>query len=339
MTTNGQFKELKEGISSGLVDTTRTAGRIANEDLAFHRSTNPSVVPLLEQQSARLLQLARRLTWTATKGSEVSAPQISDADSVEDNWNGIVDVFDNLLEKADACLDEYTGVIRRLSPDREGEIKKASAPFGKSRPDKAYRTQNIAKPQLLFEQVPTNDESTPFKPLLRSKPHAITPLEDCLTLVPSEDGSTRYALDSYSSRVLAANFFPALINHPFRYQHPYETEIKQARYPAATFARSEPIPYLPYEDTTATFVDTPEAVASMLQELKLAKEIAIDLEHHDEHSYIGLVSLMQISTRGKDWIVDTLKPWRRELQILNQVFADPNIIKVRREQLEMAIIS
>ncbi len=66
----------------------------------------------------------------------------------------------------------------------------------------------------------------------------------------------------------------------------------------------------------------------MLEELRSAKEIAVDLEHHDTHSYVGLVSLMQISTRDKDWIVDTLKPWREDLQILNEVFADPNIIKV-----------
>lgn len=75
-------------------------------------------------------------------------------------------------------------------------------------------------------------------------------------------------------------------------------------------------------------MDTPEAVAAMLAELKTAKEIAVDLEHHDVHSYIGLVSLMQISTRDKDWVIDTLKPWRHELQVLNEVFADPNIIKV-----------
>ena len=67
----------------------------------------------------------------------------------------------------------------------------------------------------------------------------------------------------------------------------------------------------------------------MLAELKQAKEIAIDLEHHDEHSYIGIVSLMQISTRTKDWVIDTLQPWRHELSILNEVFADPKIIKVQ----------
>lgn len=93
---------------------------------------------------------------------------------------------------------------------------------------------------------------------------------------------------------------------------------------------AEPLPFLPFESTTATFVDTPEALEEMLAELKNAKEIAIDLEHHDNRSYIGLVSLMQISTREKDWIVDTLKPWRRRLDCLNEVFADPSIIKVCR---------
>ena len=71
----------------------------------------------------------------------------------------------------------------------------------------------------------------------------------------------------------------------------------------------------------------------MLADLKSAKEIAIDLEHHDTHSYIGLVSLMQISTREKDWVVDTLKPWREELQMLNEVFTDPAILKVNAHSL------
>lgn len=66
----------------------------------------------------------------------------------------------------------------------------------------------------------------------------------------------------------------------------------------------------------------------MLKELKQAKEIAVDLEHNDKNSYIGMVCLMQISTRTKDWIVDTLKPWRENLQVLNEVFADPTVIKV-----------
>ena len=92
--------------------------------------------------------------------------------------------------------------------------------------------------------------------------------------------------------------------------------------------KADPITPLPFETTSAIFVDTLEAVHVMLEELKGALEIAIDLEHHDEHSYFGIVCLMQISTRSKDWLVDTLKPWRHDLQILNEVFANSNILKV-----------
>jgi exosome complex exonuclease RRP6 len=114
----------------------------------------------------------------------------------------------------------------------------------------------------------------------------------------------------------------------FRYKHPYETEILELKYSDAVYHKADPIPYLPVESTSAIFVDTAEGVLEMLNELKTATEIAVDLEHHDIRSYVGLVSLMQISTRNKDWIVDTLKPWRQDLQILNEVFADPKIVKV-----------
>lgn len=113
-----------------------------------------------------------------------------------------------------------------------------------------------------------------------------------------------------------------------RFNHPYEAELSDYRYPPLAYLNAEPIPFTPFESTTAIFVDTPEALEAMLVELRKAKEIAVDLEHHDIHSYVGLVSLMQISTRNQDWVVDTLKPWREDLQILNEIFADPHIIKV-----------
>jgi exosome complex exonuclease RRP6 len=112
------------------------------------------------------------------------------------------------------------------------------------------------------------------------------------------------------------------------YPHPYEAEIRRYRYPGFVYQSAEPVPYLPFDTTKAVWVDTRQAVAEMVAELKLAKEIAIDLEHHDARSYIGIVSLMQISTRDKDWVIDTLVPWRHELQVLNEVFTDPKILKV-----------
>jgi exosome complex exonuclease RRP6 len=102
------------------------------------------------------------------------------------------------------------------------------------------------------------------------------------------------------------------------------------QYPEQVFQQHEPIKYLPIEKTKAVWVDTYEGVLEMLEELKKATVIAIDLEHHDFRSYTGLLSLMQISTREKDWIVDTLVPWRHKLEVLNEVFADPKIVKVSK---------
>lgn len=200
MASDGTFKDIKDGICSALVDTTRTAGQIASEDLAFHRSSNPSIVPLLEEQSSRLLRLTKILTRVASLETDVTPPQISDLESVEHNWKGVVDIFDNLLEKADACLDEYTGVIKRLSPSQEEKIKKAATLVpGKQKPAKAYRTQNIPKPQLLFDKVPTNDDKSHFKPLFRHKPHAIIPFQESLSFTSTEDDYKQYDLQFHMS--------------------------------------------------------------------------------------------------------------------------------------------
>jgi exosome complex exonuclease RRP6 len=154
-------------------------------------------------------------------------------------------------------------------------------------------------------------------------------LNQSLTKESATEGASKYDIASLSSRPgYLPNTKELLIDENLRYPHPYRTEIEQYKYPPSMYIKSDPIPYLPFESTTATLVDTPETLAAMLEELKTAKEIAIDLEHHDTRSYVGLVSLMQISTRNRDWIVDTLKPWRRRLECLNEVFADPKIIKV-----------
>ncbi|KAL4913738.1 ribonuclease H-like domain-containing protein [Aspergillus aurantiobrunneus] len=306
MDSAADFAPLQKRLQSSLVEVTRSVGQLPVEDLSFHRSSNAEVSEGLDKQSGRLLSLTSSILKVATAGTDISAPALSDEDSIEDNWRGIVDVIDALLEKADACLDEFTGVIKKLSPslqDKDAE-KKADA-AAKSRHAFPtvydYGPSKIPKPQLEFEHQINPSDTSPFKPLLKTKPHAIESLEQ--SLMPPADA-------------------------PQGYRNPYETEIRAAKYPDSAYVVSPPVEYLPFESTSATFVDTLDGVKEMLVELKSASEIAIDLEHHDVHSYHGLVSLMQISTRDKDWVVDTLKPWREELQVLNEVFADPNIIKL-----------
>lgn len=298
---SAEFASFQDSLTSSLVPVTQTANQISSEDLNFHRTVSSDFAESLNGQSERILNLTSALLKAATAGTDVAPPTLTNEDSIENNWRGVVDVIDSLLEKADACLDEFTGVIKKLSPSQEEQ-----APVVKKTPRFPtvydYGPSKIPKPQLLFEHKPDNSDTGLFRPLLKTKPHATVPLSESLQ-TKEIDGDARYP-------------------------NPYEVEIRSAEYPKSVYKVSPPIDYLPFESTTATFVDTFDGVKEMLVELKKAKEIAIDLEHHDVHSYQGLVSLMQISTREKDWVVDTLKPWREELQILNEVFADPKILKV-----------
>lgn len=95
------------------------------------------------------------------------------------------------------------------------------------------------------------------------------------------------------------------------------------------FTSNKPITPKPMDKTAAIWVETPEQLEAMTKELLEVKEVAVDLEHHDAHSYYGFTCLMQISTRQKDYLVDTLK-LRGELREhkLGGVLADPSVVKV-----------
>lgn len=69
----------------------------------------------------------------------------------------------------------------------------------------------------------------------------------------------------------------------------------------------------------------------MVDKLKLAQELAVDLEYHSTRSFTGFLCLMQISTRDEDFVVDVIR-LRKEVREgkLGGVLADPSIVKVRR---------
>ncbi|KAK4242940.1 ribonuclease H-like domain-containing protein [Achaetomium macrosporum] len=304
MDSSQEFKPLRDAVQSALLAITRSVNTLASEDLQFQRTVHRSVATRLDQNTNRLLQLASGVLKSAGEFTAQRQPQLEDVDDVEIQWKGIVDVIDSLLEKSDTCLDEYTGLIKRKdAPTAESGRDAKRAKSTTDRLDWSLKRANILKPQNVFEKKIDNFESGPWKPLLTSKPHSQIPLEASLTTFTDEEGHVQY-------------------------KHPYEHEITNMQYPPQVYQSCEPKKYLPIEKTKAIWVDTYEGVLEMLDELKRATEIAIDLEHHDYRSYTGLLSLMQISTREKDWIVDTLVPWRHKLEVLNEVFADPKIVKV-----------
>lgn len=120
--------------------------------------------------------------------------------------------------------------------------------------------------------------------------------------------------------------------------------------------------YKPIADTKCSFINSLEDLVALNEKLCKLSEFAVDLEvsqfvclcfcfvsffnprvsfvwggiitlcspsqHHSYRSFLGLTCLMQISTREEDFIIDTLE-LRSELYILNEVFTDPSVVKVR----------
>lgn len=88
-----------------------------------------------------------------------------------------------------------------------------------------------------------------------------------------------------------------------------------------------PIKPLPIEVTPLIEVSEPHQLDDLLNDLRNCKEFAVDLEHHSYRTFMGITCLMQISTREKDYLIDTLT-LRDTLHVLNEVFTKPTILKV-----------
>lgn len=113
MAPSQEFESLTDSVTSSLVSTIRSVNALADEDLPFQRTINPSVATGLDNANERILTLVNRLIKSAGVLTGVNVPVLDDGEDVEIRWKNIVDVIDGLLEKADTSLDDYTGLIKR----------------------------------------------------------------------------------------------------------------------------------------------------------------------------------------------------------------------------------
>ncbi|KAF3919281.1 hypothetical protein ABW20_dc0108419 [Dactylellina cionopaga] len=300
-----EFANFQKDASAGLVKLVKTAKGLSSGDIAFNKSLDSKFGTALDNANITILGLINDLVRNATDGTDIKFENFEDAESVETRWSVISEVVDFLLEKADMCMDEYTGTVKRgvMQTSATGSAYKSVRPDKRTAEGrKAFnKSLHMAKPQLQFKKPLSPLSLGPYKPRLEKKPHAIKSLEESL--------------------------IPTLIDEREKYPHPYLEEISQYTFPENVRNNSDPVSYKPFETTSAIWVDTTEILNEMVQQLLKAEEIAVDLEHHDYRTYIGLVCLMQISTRDQDWIIDTLK-LRDELEVLNEVLANPRIVKI-----------
>jgi ribonuclease D len=196
-----------------------------------------------------------------------------------------------------------------------------------------------AKPQEAWSESIDNSRHIPFKPTLRTKPNATIPLK--LTKIEVRDGDDASNDDIDDDDDVCG----AKVGPTFVYSHPYEHELTQLTYPSWQVADASGLsvsnyrarlndPSHPFE-----FVSSEDDFDRLCVELEGrctpdrrtgiqdVREIAIDLEHHAARSFQGFTCLMQLSTREKDWVIDTIA-LRSDLYRLNCVFTAPHVVKV-----------
>ncbi|KAJ7499560.1 hypothetical protein FB451DRAFT_1073819 [Mycena latifolia] len=306
------FPDFNSKVQAAALNATRSAAGLP-ADIAFHRSMDPELAEDLDAFSSQVLNLTNNLlALVATADPSQSnrrkgKAKLQNQDDVVDDFHSlVVDSMDQLLERTDMCLDEFLGrttaplvAINYDAPGLRKTAKKNPTLRGQLDPG-VQHASHLAKPQLAFKH-PVNNGDEPWYPALSHKFNAQVPL----------------------GHIYRDSDAEVIVNHPYRY------EITHIAYPQRMFVAADPIPPTPFESTSATWVATPDALDAMLDALRQAPEIAIDLEHNSYRSYAGIVCLMQISTRSQDWIVDTLA-LRAELATggLNEMFTDPAVVKV-----------
>jgi exosome complex exonuclease RRP6 len=270
-------------------------------DLDLTRLLDGEVEGQLEAIKYNLRDKLARLLYQARDGPvdidfEI-APGETISDLIDGNWDQIIDIVRDLMTSGAINFQDYHNSVT------SSNVVKNTAPTNwQDDPD-------MPKPQARFELKPNNYPTGPWRPLLTQKPYAQTAngLDKSVRLVEEvEDGQTVR-----------------------RYTHPYAAEIRDYTYSFTPELFEMAEPDAPSDMRfPLIFVDERMKLDAMIKDLLKAPAIAVDVEHHDTHSYQGITSLLQISTRTKDYVVDTLVPWRHELEKLNQVFANPSILKV-----------
>ncbi|XP_070207378.1 exosome complex component 10-like isoform X2 [Littorina saxatilis] len=299
-----------------VVQATKTSNDLPTGDDYDYYSTYNSVRNVLDLEAGRILQLLQNvMRHQNVKGTITGTDHALELD---EQFDVIIDANDQILERVGTWVDEATGVrknehklvvsaMNRPNPAVASWNKKKSGTGSPSAPVQLLTARNIQRPQLSFKDKIDNSNK-PFVPIITSKPHAVQPLQDSLQL------PAHISLEDTESP-------------DFVYPHPYKEEVEQWQPLPHQLERVEPQEVKPVDLTSAEFIDTAPDLAELCDLLKNETEIAVDLEHHSYRTFQGFVCLMQVSTRTRDFLIDTLA-LRSDMSILNEVFTDPKITKV-----------
>lgn len=310
-------------VGAALVKAIRLSSALNSKDVNFYKQIDSDVKTSTETAQLKLSQLLDKILVSASSIIPDANPDdfsVSDTDSENQSWKIVSDVLDSIFENSEISIEDYV----KYSKNNTNSHKNNESNNDDNNDDLTYLEEsersgtasqvrkphsiNISKPQTAFTDPLDRFDTTPFKPLITTKPNSIIPFNESTKLIEESE------------------------NIPKHYENPYSYEIMNQEYPAWILDKDiETYKSIPWKESDEPkWIDHPDQLDELLTDLAKSKVIAVDLEHHDYRTYHGLTSLMQITTDSKhDYLIDTLSPeLRPHLSQLNIVFTDPNIVKV-----------
>lgn len=318
-----------------MIRGTRASNSFPSEsDGLDYFETLPEYQEKIKEFKIRIVKLMSDLASNVDANDDIfNLSYLNDADPSEfASFEPVANVIELLLENVDSYLDEavkkYKGNSALINKEGNRQVEMSKGELVRdirAGLNGVVTHANIKRPQLGFK-TPVDNSRNAFKPKLVKKPNAIEEIPPGgYSLINMLNDPQQLEDEHESIDVINENYFSQI-----RYPNPYEIEIKNALASPPEWILEQverKQGFKPLEEVSCTWVDSEEKLKDMLSILKDQDAIAIDLENHSYRSFQGFLCLMQVSTREQDWLVDTIA-LRDSLECLNEVFTDPNIIKV-----------
>nr|XP_039255855.1 exosome component 10-like [Styela clava] len=339
----GDVDEYSKKVLSALMTTIKASSSLphSSDDFDLY-SSFPGFRAFYNKQGSRILSnINSFLHHQGIKTLPQTDGQTSSGNvDVDDHYDRIVEANDMMLEQISTLLEQATAPKKDNSqPDTDVVIQQPLVfipktkpvvsswnrenKYGKQQTFKLFHAHNIMRPQTKFKDKIDNS-NLPFVPKITEKPNAVKQLPKALVNLHSQssDGGVSLAIVNLVRQGREYNAEDQNI-----YGHPYETELANLKFLNEQLQRVEPQKYDPFPSEPCQVITNINELLDVIEHLKSCPEFAVDLEHHSYRSFQGITCLMQISSRSKDFLIDTLE-LRSEIHRFNEVFTNPNIVKV-----------
>ncbi|CAI5442506.1 unnamed protein product [Caenorhabditis angaria] len=321
-----QVEELMRN-AAGMVATSNAFPKTGGEFEIYN--SYPTYNAYMKRQEERINIVMSKLTKSI--GCAMRVPNVGS--SIQEYTECVIEAQDNIAERASTLLealkkadrDEVVKVpefILKAAPTNkktENEVSSAMRTFSanigsilaqkfRERREEAAQMIVSEKPQKTYN-LNVNNSIAPFISKLNEKHHAIDKRKGIVIIDEDESGKREW------------NGEDAEI------EHPYIAEILNFKIPVSQLQTSSLQKFAKLQNTKFTMVDSIEKLEELRDHLNSVTEFAVDLEHNESRSYLGLTCLIQISTRDADFVIDPFPIWD-QVGILNEPFTNPKILKV-----------